>query len=110
MEPRFVYVTCKDRDEARAVGRAVVGKRLAACANIVDGMESIYWWEGELEEARECIVLFKTTEVLVERLIETVKAEHSYDVPCVVVLPIVAGNNEYLQWLGAETQGELGAE
>ncbi len=103
MDARFVYVTCKDRDEARAIGRAVVVNRLAACANIIDGMESIYRWEGRLEEACESVVIFKTSEALVGQLVETVKAEHSYEVPCVVVLPIVAGNAEYLQWLRAET-------
>ena len=105
MPARFVYVTCKDREQARAIGKTVVRERLAACANLFDGMESIYWWEGEVEVASECVLILKTTELLVERLVDAVKAAHSYDVPCVVALPIVAGNQDYLDWLCRETGG-----
>ena len=96
---RFVYVTTRDRAEARAIGRALVEARLAACVNIIEGMESIYRWQGAVEEARETILIAKTSERNVAALIEAVKAAHSYDVPCVVTLPILEGNPPYLQWL-----------
>lgn len=103
MEAIFVYVTCKDRAEAQLVGRAVVEARLAACANVIDGMESIYWWEGKIESATEAILIFKSQTHHLEALTDKVKQHHSYTVPCVVALPIVGGNPDYLSWLVRET-------
>ena len=104
MEFLFVYVTCKDRAEALNVGRAVVEARLAACANIIDGMDSIYWWQGELQVEKEAILIMKSRRDLFAELTDKVKSVHSYEVPCVVALPIEAGNEDYLNWLMAETK------
>ncbi len=98
-----VYITAGGRDEALAIGRALVGERLAACANVFDGVTSVYWWQGAVEEDSEAVLIVKTRAELVERLVERVKALHSYDCPCVVALPIEAGNPDYLAWIGAET-------
>lgn len=103
MEALFVYVTCKDRAEALNVGRAAVEARLAACANVVDGMASIYWWEGKLETSTEAILIMKSRSAHLEDLTALVKAVHSYSVPCVVAMPIVGGNPDYLDWLLRET-------
>jgi len=103
-EALFVYITAADRDEALAVGRALVEARLAACANVVDGMRSIYWWRGAIEEADEAVVVVKTRKANMDALIAKVRAMHSYDCPCIVALPIVAGNADYLDWIEAETQ------
>jgi periplasmic divalent cation tolerance protein len=103
MQPRFIYVTCKDREEAVRVGKAVVKARLAACANILNGMESIYWWKDELVTDQETVLVFKSRADLVDALIAKVKEVHSYEVPCVVALPILDGNPDYLQWLQDET-------
>ncbi len=104
MEFIFVYVTCKNRAEALNVGKSVVEARLAACANIIDGMESIYWWQGELQVEKEAILIMKSRRDLFEELTEKVKSEHSYEVPCVVALPIQTGNQDYLNWLMAVTK------
>jgi periplasmic divalent cation tolerance protein len=103
MEALFVYVTCQDRAEALRVGQAVVEARLAACANVIDGMASIYWWEGKLETGTETVLVFKSRSALLEPLTALVKQHHSYTVPCVVALPIVGGNPDYLAWLLRET-------
>ncbi len=103
MEPLFVYVTCKDRAEAMQVGQAVVEARLAACANVVDGMASIYWWEGKLETSTEAILIMKSRTEFLQALTAMVQQHHSYTVPCVVALPIVGGNPDYLAWLLRET-------
>ncbi|TAE57326.1 MAG: divalent-cation tolerance protein CutA [Nostocales cyanobacterium] len=100
----FVYVTCKDRDEAISVGKAVVEARLAACANIIDGMDSIYWWNDQLQVEKEAVLIMKSRRDLFAELTEMVKSVHSYDVPCVVALPIESGNQDYLQWLNSETK------
>lgn len=103
MQALFVYVTCKDKAEALEIGKAMVEGRWAACANIVDGMESIYWWEGKLESGKESVLILKTQENLLDALTEKVKSLHSYSVPCVVALPIVGGNADYLAWSTKET-------
>jgi periplasmic divalent cation tolerance protein len=99
----FCYVTTGSREEALAIGRAVVGERLAACANVLDGMTSIYWWQGALEQAGEAVLILKTRAELVERLTSRIRELHSYDCPCVVALPIAAGNPGYLDWIARET-------
>jgi periplasmic divalent cation tolerance protein len=90
--------------EARKIGRAVVEKKLAACANIVAGVESIYRWKGKVERAREALVIMKTSETRLRQLKREVKRLHSYDVPEFIALPIVAGSKEYLQWIGENTR------
>lgn len=99
----FVYVTAGSADEARKIGRVLVEERLAACANIIDGMHSIYRWEGDIQEDAECVLIAKTREAHVAALIERVKALHSYSCPCIVTLPVLGGNPDYLAWLESET-------
>ena len=103
MAAHFCYVTTPSRDEALTIGRTVVQERLAACANVLDGMTSIYWWQGALEQAGEAVLVLKTRADLVERLTARIRELHSYECPCVVALPIAAGNPEYLDWIAAET-------
>lgn len=99
----MVYVTCGSPAEATAIGRSLVGERLAACANIIPAMTSIYHWEGAVSEDNETILLLKTTPARLDAVTERVKALHSYDLPCVVALPLVAGNADYVDWIAAET-------
>jgi periplasmic divalent cation tolerance protein len=99
----FVYMTTGSLEEARMIGRRLVEARLAACANIVPGMESIYHWQGGVEAAQETVLIAKTRAVLVDQLTAKVRELHSYDCPCVVTLPITGGNPAYLRWLGSET-------
>jgi periplasmic divalent cation tolerance protein len=96
---RIVLVTCASVAEARRIGRSAVEKKLAACANIVTGVESIYRWKGKVERAREVLVVMKTNAGRLRELEREVKRMHSYEVPEFVVLPIVAGSHEYLKWI-----------
>ena len=100
---RVVLVTCGSIAEARKVGRNVVERKLAACANIVPGVESIYRWKGKVERAREVLVVIKTTANRLPELEREVKRLHSYDVPEFIVLPIIAGSRKYLAWLQQST-------
>lgn len=101
----FAYVTTKDRDEALRIGKALVDGRLAACANILDGMQSIYRWEGKVEEASETVLLIKSDASRTQELIEMVKKMHSYACPCVAIWPLPGGNPEYLDWISRESRG-----
>jgi periplasmic divalent cation tolerance protein len=101
-----VLSTCASADEAARIARALVGERLAACVNVVPGVHSVYRWKGEVEETTEWLLLIKSRRPLFERLAEALRQVHSYDVPEIVALPIVAGSESYLEWLGQETVGE----
>ncbi|MGF1669268.1 MAG: divalent-cation tolerance protein CutA [Balneolaceae bacterium] len=98
---RFIYITTKNKEEARKIGRALVEEKLAACANIIDGMESIYSWKDNIESDNECILIAKTVNHNVKKLTKRVKELHSYEVPCIVSITITEqeGNEEYLDWL-----------
>lgn len=106
MKMVICYITTKDKAEAHAIGKFLVGKRIAACVNILDGMQSLYWWEGKIEEGREAVLLAKTSQEKVPELIGAVKQLHSYDVPCVVTYEIKDGNPDYLQWLESSLRTE----
>ena len=97
-----IYVTAGSKEEAQKIARTVVEKRLAACAN-VSPIESIYWWKGKVQEQVEYSMLLKTRRSKLGEVIEAVRAVHSYDVPCIVALPILAGHQDYLKWIAAET-------
>lgn len=99
----FLYVTCGTNEEAVRIGRALVEGRIAACANVIPGMTSIYQWQGEINEDSEVIVLLKTRSDLVDRAVERIKTLHSYECPCVVALSVVGGNADFLQWITKET-------
>lgn len=98
---RFVYVTTKDREEAVQIGTKIVEEKLAACANIINGMESIYRWKGNIETDNECILILKTSYNNVGKLSKRVKELHSYEVPCIISLNIAEqeGNEDYLNWI-----------
>ena len=104
MTASWCYITAGSRVEALAIARTVVEERLAASANVLDGATSIYWWQGALEQASEAVLILKTRTELVERLTARILELHSYECPCVVALPIVAGNPQYLDWIAAETR------
>ena len=92
------------RDDAKAIARAALQARMAACVQIVGPIESLYWWEGELEAAEEWLCLLKTSADRVDGLCETIRAHHRYDTPEITVTPIVGGSPAYLAWIEAETR------
>lgn len=102
---RLVLVTCATLEEARKIARAVVLQRLAACVNVVThAIESLYTWEGKLEDSSEYLLMMKTSEDRLSELENRVLELHSYDTPEFVVLPITAGSEEYLRWLAESVQ------
>ena len=98
-----LYVTASSADEAGRIARALVEERLAACANIIDGVRSIYWWDGAVHDDAEAIVIAKTRAELAGKAIARVKDLHSYRVPCITVTPIAEGNPDFLAWIDGET-------
>jgi periplasmic divalent cation tolerance protein len=99
-----VLITAPNLEIARKLGRSLVEQKLAACANIVSPLLSIYVWEGEIQQDDEVLILVKTRAELVERaLVPAVQALHPYEVPEIIALPILTGSKSYLDWIQAET-------
>jgi periplasmic divalent cation tolerance protein len=101
---RVVLVTAPDLKTARNLARAALGQRLVACANLIPGLESHYWWRGKIESSREVLLLFKTRAGCLPKLEKLILAEHSYDTPEFVVLQLTAGTERYFAWLKCETE------
>jgi periplasmic divalent cation tolerance protein len=100
----LLYCTTGSLAEAEAIAQKLVGERLAACANIIPGMRSVYRWQGKLEQSDEAVLILKTRPDLIEAATAAVKAAHSYSVPCVLPLTVGPGGNpDYIAWLLAET-------
>jgi periplasmic divalent cation tolerance protein len=99
----FIYVTVSNNDEAERIATTVVTERLAACANLLGGIKSVYWWEGKVCEGEEVALVLKTSADQKTGLINRIKALHSYDCPAIVCLPIADGNPDFLTWIEQET-------
>lgn len=99
-----VYITAKDKEEAEKIANVLVDEKLVACVNIIPGVVSIYNWKGNKERCEECSMFVKTKKSLVKEVIEKVKSIHSYDVPCIVSLPISDGDEDYLKYIEEETK------
>src|SRR5512136_2813749 len=98
-----VFVTCGSEEEASKIAHALVGEGLAACANIVSPIRSIFRWEGKISDEREWLLVIKTQEARFQDLEKRVKSLHSYQIPEVISLPILAGSSSYLNWLEENT-------
>jgi periplasmic divalent cation tolerance protein len=99
-----LYITAPSRELAEKIARALVEENLAACVNIIPAVRSIYRWKGNVEAATEVVLIAKTRAGLFDKLEKRVKALHSYECPCIVAWPIVAGHQPYLDWLAEETE------
>jgi len=101
-----ILVTAPSADDAARIGRALVEERLAACANVVGPIRSIYRWQGAVEEADESLMLVKARAADVDRVTARVRELHTYDVPEIIALPIRGGSPAYLAWLAESTGRE----
>jgi periplasmic divalent cation tolerance protein len=99
-DKKLVFTTAGSHEEARKIGRALVERRMAACVNIVPRVESVYRWEGKVEEAQEWLLIIKTTTAAFERVREAIRELHSYNLPECICVSIEDGSPEYLQWIG----------
>lgn len=107
MEFVIVYITCPDKETAINLARGAVEARLAACANILPEMISVYEWDNALQTDTETVLLLKTRQSHTEELTEWIGGRHPYSVPCIIQLPITSGNEPYLKWLAEQTEGPI---
>lgn len=94
-----VLITAKNGKEADKIAAKLVEEKLIACANIVQGVKSIFSWEGKMEKVGEVLLILKTRKDCFSKIVKIVKKYHSYDVPEIIALPIVDGNKDYLKWV-----------
>lgn len=102
-ESYVVFNTCPDADCAARIARAVVEQRLAACANILPGLRSIYTWQGAVEDAEEHLLIIKTTARAYPALQQAIAELHPYELPEIIAVPITSGLPGYLAWLDQST-------
>jgi periplasmic divalent cation tolerance protein len=101
-----VFITAATAEEAGRIADILVSERKAACVSIISGLHSRFWWQGKIDSADEALLIVKTKAGLLDELIGLVKQNHSYEVPEVIALPIVGGNQDYLKWIGEEVRVE----
>ena len=95
----IVYTTCASRKEALQIAESLLKKRLIACANMIPGVESKFWWNGKIDKAKEILLMMKTQRRNFRKIEKEIKHLHSYKVPEMIALPIVEGSGEYLDWI-----------
>ena len=100
----LIYVTVSSRQKAKEMAVKLLEDRLIACANIVDDLESLYHWEGQLCVAREALLLAKTTEDKIPLVVDAIKKMHDYALPCIVAFPVTAGLPAFLKWVSEEVK------
>ena len=97
-----VLVTTNTTGEAHQIARRLLEQRQAACVNIIPGVDSSFWWEGKLDSARESLLVIKTRASRLPEIIDLVKGVHSNTVPEIIALPVIGGNQQYLDWIDKE--------
>jgi|TARA_B100000945_G_scaffold265027_1_gene224279 periplasmic divalent cation tolerance protein len=96
---KFFYITCSKKKEAHNIAAFLVKRKLVACANIINSIDSIFLWGGKVKKAKEVLVVGKTMNKNVQKIINSVKKLHSYEVPCVIFFDIKNGNTDFLKWI-----------
>lgn len=99
-----ILITTATEEEACSIANLLLNRKQAACVNIVPGVNSLFWWQGNLEKAKECLLIAKTRESLLPEIVDMIKRDHSYEVPEIIALPIIGGNEDYLKWVDNETE------
>ena len=94
-----VLVTAKDMEEAQKIAKGLLQAKLIACANIVPQVQSLFWWQGKIDQANEVLLILKTQTKKIDEIITKVKSLHSYDVPEIIALPIAAEHKDYIKWI-----------
>jgi len=94
-----IFITTADEQEAKAIAKLLLERKTIACANIIPKVDSMFWWQGAPESEAECMLVLKTLLSLLDDVVDVVKSAHSYDVPEIIALPIIGGNQNYLDWI-----------
>lgn len=96
-----IFVTASNKREAQKIAAGLIKQRLAACVNIVDKVDSVFFWEGKIQKAKESLLIIKSKKEKMSKVVKLVKSLHSYKVPEIIALPVIAGDKPYLRWIDA---------
>ena len=96
-----VLVTAKDKKETQKIAQGLLEAKLIACANITDGVQSFFWWQGKIDSSKEVLLILKTKKILFKKISVKVKSLHSYQTPEIIALPIINGSKDYLDWISS---------
>ena len=96
---KFFYITCSKKKEAQKIGTLLVKNKLVACANIISDVESIFRWKGKVDTSKEILIVGKTMNKNIQKIIKNVKKIHSYKIPCIIFFDIKNGNTDFLKWI-----------
>lgn len=94
-----IFITASGKKEAARIAEGLVKNKLAACVNLVDNITSVFWWEGKIDKASEVLLVVKSKKSKIPKIIRLVKSLHSYEIPEIIALPIIAGEKKYLNWI-----------
>lgn len=94
-----VFITCADKQESIKIAKALLTKKLVACVNIIDKLDSFFWWKGKIDRQKECLMIAKSTMAKLDKITRLVRSLHSYEVPEIIGLPVAGGNKKYLDWI-----------
>ena len=100
-----ILVTTKDTKQAQSIANGLLQDKLVACANIVGGVRSLFWWQGRIDSAKEVLLVLKTKKGSFKKVAARVKTLHSYQNPEIIALPIATGSRDYLKWIDASLKG-----
>lgn len=99
-----VFITASSKEEAEKIASGLLLEKLAACVNIIENVNSHFWWQGKIDKAREVLLVIKTRKTLFNKLMKKVQTLHSYEVPEIIALPVIAGSKKYLDWIDDSTR------
>lgn len=100
----IVLVTASNKKEAQKIAAGLVNAKLAACVNVIDKIDSLFFWQGKLDKAKECLLVIKSRKEKLPEIIKLVKSLHSYEVPEIIGIPIIGGSKSYLRWIDASVR------
>lgn len=104
MENIVIFITCATLKEAEKISKILLDKKLTACANLFKNVSSHYWWKGKIEKSNEILMIMKSRKRFFKQIVSEVKKSHSYEIPEIIALPIIAGNPQYLEWIKESTK------
>ncbi|WP_409200217.1 divalent-cation tolerance protein CutA [Methanobrevibacter sp. DSM 116169] len=102
----LIYITCQDKSEAKNIANTLLKMRLCGCCNIIDEIDSMYWWENKIESDEESVLIVKTIESKIDDIIAKVKQIHSYDNPCILAIPTLKISDDYRDFIEKEVDGD----
>ena len=99
-----IFITVGTNEEAKKIANILLSQRKVACVNILSRVSSFFWWQDKLDSVQESLLIIKTKAELVDEIVGLVKEIHSYDIPEIIAVPIIGGNQDYLEWIGKEVK------